>query len=91
MPRPRQYHSRPAQTCPESHRSRGLRRVHGEEAWNYFMQRAPLDSEADLISALANDFASDNYNFRNLVKQIITQEYIQSERFGGGPIMRSLT
>ena len=54
-----------------------------KKLWNYFMKRPPLDSEADLMSALANDFAGDNYNFRNLVKRIITRdEYIQSERFG---------
>jgi len=54
-----------------------------KKVWNYFMHRAPLDSEADTISALANDFAGDNYNFKNLVKRIITRdEYIQSERFG---------
>ena len=54
-----------------------------KKLWNYFMHRPPLDSEADIISAMANDFANDNYNFRNLVKQIITRdEYIQSERFG---------
>jgi hypothetical protein len=54
-----------------------------KKLWNYFMHRPPQDAEADIISALANDFASDNYNFRNLVKRIISRnEYIESERFG---------
>ena len=51
--------------------------------WNYFMHRPPQDSQADIINAMANDFANDNYNFKNLVKRIITRdEYIYSERFG---------
>ena len=54
-----------------------------KKLWNYFMHRPPLDSEADIISAMANDFAGDGYNFKNLVKRIVTRdEYIYSERFG---------
>lgn len=54
-----------------------------KKLWAHFMHRPPTPAESAAISALANEFASGGYNFRALVKSIVTRpEYMESERFG---------
>jgi uncharacterized protein (DUF1800 family) len=56
--------------------------------WRHLMHRDPYDEEVAVISELANEFASNGYSFKELVRSLIKrEEYRLSERFGvkGGP------
>ncbi|MFN3202104.1 MAG: DUF1549 domain-containing protein [Bradymonadia bacterium] len=58
-------------------------RCMAERQWTTVMGRAPTDAEDEILDDLASTFAGEGYNFKALVKALVTRpEYVAAGRFG---------
>ena len=53
-----------------------------EKMWGPLYNRAPTPDETDTVTALADDFAADGYQLKNLIQTLVMRpEYVQGGRF----------